>query len=57
VDAVEGLIGRLKGNGVEGGTAGTVIVSHANGREVTLPARASLSIELAAPLVVSRPQP
>jgi hypothetical protein len=55
-EAVEGLLGRIKGGSVEGGSAGTVIVTSAKGREVTLPAHAALSVELAAPLVVSRYQ-
>jgi serine/threonine-protein kinase len=57
--AVGGLIGGRKGAAagtVVGGTAGAVMVTTSQGREVTLAARAALSIELLAPATVSRPK-
>ncbi len=57
--AVGGLIGGRKGAAagtVVGGTAGAVMVTTSQGREVTLAARAALSIELLEPATVSRPK-
>ena len=57
--AVGGLIGGRKGAAagtVVGGTAGAVMVTTSQGREVTLGARAALSIELLEPATVNRPK-
>ena len=57
--AVGGLIGGRKGAAagtVVGGTAGAVMVTTSQGREVTLAARAPLSIELLEPATVNRPK-
>jgi tRNA A-37 threonylcarbamoyl transferase component Bud32 len=57
--AVGGLLGGHKGasaGGVVGGAAGSVYVTSAKGREVTLPARASLSVETSEPTTISRPR-
>ncbi len=58
-DALGSVVVRVKtsGDGVKGGSAATVAVTSASGREITLPARASLSIELAEPLTLLRPKP
>ncbi len=56
--AVGGLLGGRKGasaGGVVGGAAGAVYVSSEKGREVTLPARASLSVETSESTTVIRP--
>ena len=57
--AVGGLIGGRKGAAagtVVGGTAGAVMVTTAAGREVSLAARAPLTIELLEPATVTRPK-
>ncbi len=57
--AVGGLLGGRKGGsagGVVGGAAGSVYVTSAKGREVTLPARASLSVETSEPTAITRPR-
>ncbi len=57
--AVEGFIDSLKGGSgghVSGGSAEAVAVTSDKGREVTLPAQASLSLELARPATVVRPK-
>jgi hypothetical protein len=57
--AVGGLIGGRKGataGTVVGGTAGTMMVTTSQGRDVALAARAPLSIELLEPVTVTRPK-
>jgi tRNA A-37 threonylcarbamoyl transferase component Bud32 len=57
--AVGGLIGGRKGAAagtVVGGTAGAVMVTTSQGREVTLAARAPLSVKLLEPVTVVRPK-
>ncbi len=57
--AVGGLLGGRRGasaGGVVGGAAGTVYVTGEKGRDVTLPARASLSVETSEPTTVARPR-
>jgi hypothetical protein len=57
--AVGGLIGGRKGAAagtVVGGTAGTMMVTTSQGREVALAARAPLSVELLEPVTLSRPK-
>jgi hypothetical protein len=57
--AVGGLIGGRRGAAagtVVGGTAAAVMVTTRHGREVTLGARAALSIELLEPATVNRPK-
>jgi tRNA A-37 threonylcarbamoyl transferase component Bud32 len=57
--AVGSLLGGRKGalaGGVVGGAAGAVYVSSEKGREVTLPARASLLVETAEATTIVRPQ-
>jgi len=57
--AVGGLLGGKKGaitGTAIGGAAGVVYVSSEKGREVTLPAHASLSVETAEPATIVRPR-
>ncbi|MGE5126385.1 MAG: serine/threonine-protein kinase [Betaproteobacteria bacterium] len=57
--AVGGLLAGRRGasaGGVVGGAAGTVYVTGEKGRDVTLPARASLSVETSEPTTVARPR-
>jgi hypothetical protein len=57
--AVGGLLGGRRGErtgGVVGGAAGAVYFSGDEGREVTLPARASLSVETAETTTIVRPR-
>ena len=57
--AVGGLIGGRKGAAagtVVGGTAGTMMVTTSQGREVALAARAPLSVELLEPVTLTRPK-
>jgi serine/threonine-protein kinase len=57
--AVGGLLGGRKGasaGGVVGGAAGAAYVTSEKGRDVTLPARASLSVETAEPTTLRRPR-
>ena len=57
--AVGGLLGGRRGErtgGVVGGAAGAVYFSGTEGREVTLPAHASLSVETAEPATITRPR-
>jgi hypothetical protein len=58
-DAVEGLVGRIKGadGAVEGGSAGTVGVASPDGHEVALPAQAALTVRLAEAVTVRLPRP
>ena len=54
-----GLIGGRKGAAagtVVGGTAGAMMVTTSQGREVALAARAALSIELLEPVTLTRPK-
>jgi eukaryotic-like serine/threonine-protein kinase len=57
--AVGGLIGGRKGAAagtVVGGTAGTMMVTTSQGREIALAARAPLSVELLEPVTLTRPK-
>jgi uncharacterized protein YcfJ len=56
---VGGFLGGRRGEragGAVGGAAGTVYVSSEKGREVTLPERASLSVETAERTTITRPR-